>query len=503
MITLSMIVKNEEKYLKDCLLSVRDIVDEIIIVDTGSVDNTISIAKEFGAKLFHFKWIDDFSAARNFALENSASDWILYLDADERLSENSVSEIKEITKLANKCAYFCKVKSINEISGKSSVMDYVRLFPNDKTIKFEGKIHEQIEEPLRKAGYSIKKSNIEIIHIGYNLAEDGLKEKAKRNLQILLSEYRNNPSSYYAYQLGQTYGVLNDKQNAEKYFLISLQNEELKNEYRSVANRYLAVNYAERNEWNTALNYITQSLLADSTQPTALLVAAKISFHLDNEDDAKSYCKKAYLMNEEYLSGSRSSHQSILLDRSTIINEGINIAASLNERELFKFFYDKSVRINSNPSNENIKADLYNKLFTDLTLDNEDMNNISTIINSNEEVETIMLLLDNYNNMHAKVKLLELIYGKFPENTGVLNNLALVYEKNNDLKKAENLLEKSFELDNKDPAIVFYLISIYLKNANFSKIVTIMEFAEENFKNEPIVIQKIDLLKEKLVQFIN
>lgn len=502
MITLSMIVKNEEKYLRDCLLSVKGIVDEIVIVDTGSIDNTINIAEEFGAKLFHFKWIEDFSAARNFALEHSSGDWILYLDADERLSEKSGNEIKGLLSNADKCAYFCKVRSINELNSRSSIMDYVRLFPNDKTVKFEGRIHEQIEEPLRKVGYSIKKSNVEIIHVGYNLDSDGLKIKANRNLQILLSEFNSNPSSYYAYQLGQTFGVLNDKQNAEKFFLISLKDENLKNEYKSIANRYLAVNLAERNEWNSALSYINRSIIADSTQPTALLVAAKIYFQLGKADEAKDFCKKAYSMNEKYESGSKSSPQSILLGRKTIINEGINIAAGSSDKELFKYFYDLNEKNYESSTAEDVKVELYNKLFESLSFSDDEINKLSAVLNNSDEVETVLTLLDNYDHLDSKQLILESICLIFPDNTAVLNKLAFLYEQKNELKKAENLFEKSFDINAKDPAVIFYLISIYLKSANFGKIPHLIEYAEQNFKNELVVIQRINILKEKLVQFI-
>ncbi len=78
-LTLSMIVKNEEKHLRECLESVTEVVDEIVIVDTGSTDKTLEIAKEFNAKIFHFNWINDFSAARNFALSKSTGEWILIL----------------------------------------------------------------------------------------------------------------------------------------------------------------------------------------------------------------------------------------------------------------------------------------------------------------------------------------------------------------------------------------------------------------------------------------
>ena len=97
-ISLCMIAKNEQANLKKCLNSVKDLVDEIIIVDTGSTDKTKEIAKKFGAKIVDFKWKDDFSAARNECLKHATKDWILVLDADEAIDENGSKEIKELIK---------------------------------------------------------------------------------------------------------------------------------------------------------------------------------------------------------------------------------------------------------------------------------------------------------------------------------------------------------------------------------------------------------------------
>ena len=97
-ISLCMIAKNEEKYLEQCLNSVKGLADEIIIVDTGSTDRTKEIAKKFSAKIFDFKWIDDFSAARNESLKHAAKDWILVLDADEMIDKEAVKAIKDFIK---------------------------------------------------------------------------------------------------------------------------------------------------------------------------------------------------------------------------------------------------------------------------------------------------------------------------------------------------------------------------------------------------------------------
>ena len=89
-IALCVIAKNEEEYLADCLDSARPFVDEIVVVDTGSTDRTVEIARAHGARIEHFTWINDFAAARNFAIEAATKDWILMLDADERLEPTRV-----------------------------------------------------------------------------------------------------------------------------------------------------------------------------------------------------------------------------------------------------------------------------------------------------------------------------------------------------------------------------------------------------------------------------
>src|SRR3989338_7273874 len=105
-ISLCMIVKNEDKFLEQCINSVKNIADEIIIVDTGSTDKTKGIAKKFGAKIIDFKWDDDFSAARNESIKHATKDWILVLDADEIMEEKDLAEIKAAIESAEDIAGF-------------------------------------------------------------------------------------------------------------------------------------------------------------------------------------------------------------------------------------------------------------------------------------------------------------------------------------------------------------------------------------------------------------
>src|SRR5687767_12493572 len=94
-LSVCLIVKNEERYLAQCLQSVRGLWDDLVIVDTGSTDRTVEIAESFGARVFHFTWCDDFSAARNFCLDQITTDWILSLDADETIAGRDHALIRE------------------------------------------------------------------------------------------------------------------------------------------------------------------------------------------------------------------------------------------------------------------------------------------------------------------------------------------------------------------------------------------------------------------------
>lgn len=104
-----MIVKDEESFIANCLQSVQDIVDEIIIVDTGSTDKTIEIANTYGVKIYHLPWNNNFSAARNFSLDKATGEWIIILDADEELNSLDKSKLKQLTNNKDIDAYYLKV----------------------------------------------------------------------------------------------------------------------------------------------------------------------------------------------------------------------------------------------------------------------------------------------------------------------------------------------------------------------------------------------------------
>lgn len=199
-----MIVKNEARCLARCLHSVRSIVDEIIIADTGSTDNTVEIAKGFNAKISHFSWVDDFSAARNFTLDQTEGDWILALDADEFASEALAGEIREFIQSQSAIGRLKVVSDFQRNGNTLQSQSFVsRLFP--RGVCFQGRIHEQIISPLPRLNLQG-----ELWHDGYLETK-----KSDRNIKLMLVELAGDPDNpYLLYQLAIEYSAINQTENA-------------------------------------------------------------------------------------------------------------------------------------------------------------------------------------------------------------------------------------------------------------------------------------------------
>lgn len=191
-----MIVKNEAQNLAPCINSVKGVVDEIIVVDTGSADHTKEVAKHLGAKVFDFPWCDDFSAARNESIRHATGDYILWLDADDRMDPSEVNKLRVLKRMLdprkNK-AYCLVLNSQSPIDGET-LFHHMRIFPNIPGVAFEGRVHEQIFHILGHLGIQFVSRDIVIRHIGYPDALASAK-KSERNLAILRKELEEDPGN--------------------------------------------------------------------------------------------------------------------------------------------------------------------------------------------------------------------------------------------------------------------------------------------------------------------
>ncbi|MHB8076895.1 glycosyltransferase [Desulfosporosinus fructosivorans] len=199
-ISLCMIVKNEDQTISRCLNSVFSVINEIIVVDTGSTDSTCDIARQYGAIIHHFPWNDNFSDARNASLELAQGDWILFLDADEELSPDSQETLLRLIENENIEGYFVKI--MNHL-GKEGWIEIVpdlvfRLFRNKEEYRFRGAIHEQIADVIleknSKARYQVAEDLL-IIHHGYLDKIIQEKDKKYRNLTLIEKELDLNPNN--------------------------------------------------------------------------------------------------------------------------------------------------------------------------------------------------------------------------------------------------------------------------------------------------------------------
>lgn len=498
-ITLSMIVKNEEKHLAGCLDSVKNIVDEIVIVDTGSTDNTIIIAEKYGARIFHFDWINDFSAARNYALSKSTGDWILYLDADERLDPHSKEVLKSLTRTKSKTGFYCTVKSLDSEHGRDNQMSYVRLFASNKNITFNGSVHEQILPSLLNNGYEINKSNILIEHIGYNINADLKKEKARRNLELLVQEYQKNRNPYLEFQLALTYEILENYSEAKKYFLLAAENKSFNTLYRAHSYSSLSVIYNNEHNINEACRYLEKSLQIRNNDAFTHLLAAKVYLRKNEIKKAIEHCQKAELLNGDLLNGKGNTDYSIFLNEEEIILCGLNIARKVGDKSMLKNYYRKFINyVNSSRLIEKEKFVLaIEKLIENNSIDQSEVVAVTRYA-SNQNLPVLIFIIKEYSEMSSKLALLEKLLEQFPEDLELKKCLGEFYITCNEHQKAAEIYINLAESSNDDPSVYFYLLSFYITDGNYDGLFQTIKLIEEKFFNIPEVIERINLIKSKL-----
>ena len=189
-LSLCMIVKDEEKFLPTCLESAKDQVDEIIIVDTGSSDRTVEIARKYGAKIYHHPWENSFSKARNYSLKYATCDWIMILDADEVVDKKDAHKLKDVIKDNDvnviNLPVFYKPKGGKDLSVSSSE----RIFKNHLGFYYEGIVHNCL-----KYSGTDKNVNIRLNHYGYHDGEELMEKKFKRTSTLLKEQIRNDPEN--------------------------------------------------------------------------------------------------------------------------------------------------------------------------------------------------------------------------------------------------------------------------------------------------------------------
>ncbi|MBI5849282.1 MAG: glycosyltransferase [Nitrospirae bacterium] len=230
-LSVCMIVKNEERHLARCLMSVLAVADEIIIVDTGSTDRTREIARAFGARVTEFPWTGDFSEARNASLELASGAWIFVLDGDETISAQDYERLRSITrnKTSKSVAFNIVtrnyVRSFSLLGWNANKGEYpleeigtgwfpsgkTRLFSNDRSVRFSGHVHELVEQSIIAAGIEIRQCDIVVHHFG-KLDSSKAISKGESYYLLGMRKLEENPND-----IKSLFELANQAQELEKY----------------------------------------------------------------------------------------------------------------------------------------------------------------------------------------------------------------------------------------------------------------------------------------------
>lgn len=245
------IVKNEAKNLAKSIKSLKNQVNEIVVVDTGSTDNTIVVARKLGARVYSFPWQDDFSKARNFALSKAKGDWLVLLDADEYFTAKTAGNIRQVIRQAQQ-ADGLLIQMVNYDVDKAEIQDYfyqLRIVRNQQGLHYEGKIHEELKlsEGKSMKFLRVPSEMLEIYHTGY--ASSVSRQKLERNLKLLQQAVDNGQSEAdLARYFCDCYLGLGDMEKCTYYGWLDVKKGRQSVNFGSRCHRVLMAYYGGRND---------------------------------------------------------------------------------------------------------------------------------------------------------------------------------------------------------------------------------------------------------------
>ncbi len=371
-----MIVKNEEENIRRALSWGKGIVFEQIVVDTGSTDNTVKIAEEMGAAVYHFPWINDFAAAKNFAIEKAKGNWIAFLDADEYFSKEEagliIPYLREVEKKSKEIEkkmggkpdiISCPCVNLDDRGKPFSVVTFQRIFKNTQDIRYEGMIHEVLAaKGNKKLVYIDAKDSFSIFHTGYKKEVFEKTNKANRNLELLLKEIETNPENpgVYVY-LADSYYALNKLEEAEKCCRKAIALKHLgigKELLLSAHQKLLQILHTQKDvDKDTLWQAYEEAVKEDPGHPDFDFFLGTYLLLHDEWKDGVSYLEKALDKSEKY----RSRTNIIIHGSITNIYNNIGVACT-KMKELHKAvkYFTLSLKLDKNQPN--VLCDLLTKL---------------------------------------------------------------------------------------------------------------------------------------------
>ncbi len=495
-ISLCMIVKNEERFLSDCLKSVVDLVSEIVIVDTGSNDRTIEIAKAFNARVFQIEWENDFAKARNFGLKKATHPWILYLDADERLHPHFHPLIREAVSSTQYDAYYLRVRSeVHEILGKvPHIQAYPRLFRKKPGVYFVGRIHEQITPSIQKQNGRFALLNVEIEHLGYDLTQDEMRAKVQRNLESLKKQVSEEPENAYArFQLGQTLIIAEHYEKGKYHLQKVLDNVSVNDSLRATVTLILANEKFKEQAYEEAIEMINSALKMAPRQ--------RLGWFLLSECFAKMrQFNKAVKSLQKYLEYVGIAFSDISIDK---IFEPYFIYQRLG---IYHYFLDEHALALAHfqkyfETAPTFRTDLLIKFLYSLQQLGLSGDKLSALLenfhNQIEKFDNGMLAIQNLlafcanNHLHSLFqKLLTLALSLYPEEASFHYSEGNLFFERGELNRAEDCYNRALKYSREHYEVFDNLAIIAIKKQDFEKAIGIYKEIHHKFPEQHDLVNR-------------
>lgn len=410
-----MIVKNEAQNLIPCIQPLHPVLDEIVVVDTGSTDNTKEIAQSLGAKVFNFPWRDDFSAVRNESIRHATGDHILWLDADDRVDASEVEKIGLLKKgfhRRKERAHYLTINSQSPIDGETHFLQ-LRIFPRLNGVRFEGRVHEQIIRTLKREGIEAVETDIVIRHTGYHFSEAVI-QKSLRNLRIIEEELKTDPENpLLHYHAARTLSVINRQSEAIVHMKKVIGNflvKEKEKQFYLDASLLLGQFYAELRQYQEAFSLYGQ--LAKEFMDNGL-----IYFHLG---------EILYLM-EDY--------NGALVELNRSLRRPVQVGLlALNLGLIQRYRYYLLWQCYSRMGNEPMAGEMFLK-------------SLSLPQGHYKDLDRLGLLCLKKGDFKEAAQYFEKAIQKGGESDKTYSNLGLAYRKLGRLKEAEKGLKKALKIN--------------------------------------------------------
>ncbi len=442
-LSLCMIVKNEEEYLPDCLESVRNVVDQIVVVDTGSTDRTVEIARSFGAEVHSFEWRNDFAAARNESLKHATGDWILWMDADERLIPSSLPALKKILRPEKKpVIYRVEIRSPVQGGHHVRISSAHRIFTHRRGISFTGAIHEQVSYRAAQVGAVERDSGVVLEHLGYDLDEVAQQQKNERNRQILEAAVQKEPqNAYLRYTLGQHFAVTGELEKAREEFLIAYQLGQLDKALKASLLNTLGEVYFKLGEPENAYRVCRQSVQMEPLQVGAYYLLYRLAEERGELAEAAEWLEKI-IANNRVISrqGKKIAADVVIEDTKLQYARGMLFKRLKRFTEARECFQEIAHQV---PQNEAVLGQLAEISLAENNL-SEAEDYLFRLFNlnpsNNQYVDVLGKVLIMQQKFNEAIGFYEVLLKVHPQNQNYRKRLAGLYGKIGNLEKARQLL---------------------------------------------------------------